>query len=312
MSLSVVHLVRASNGFEPFRAFIESYRRVPAGTEHELAVVLKGFPDREATEPYRALAQECEHWIEISDEGFDLDAYRKAAERLRHEKLVFANSFTILTTVGWLAAMADVGNDPHVGAVSPTGSWGSQASHARWGFGHGLGGAYRHVWDREEAERIFCKLSPPTQPTGGKLKTFQDTIYGLAIYTVSFASFPAPHLRSNCMLVDRVLWLRIAPRETLHDKLEAYRFESGRRGMTERLKGLGLRVLVVGRDGNGYEPERWPASRTFWQSNQENLLVGDNQTAIYQNGNRQLRTVLSSYAWGHDADPGDARVSSPA
>src|SRR5665213_1673531 len=45
----VVHLVRAANGIEPFRAFLESYVRHPAGLQHELVLLFKGFSsDREA------------------------------------------------------------------------------------------------------------------------------------------------------------------------------------------------------------------------------------------------------------------------
>jgi hypothetical protein len=69
---------------------------------------------------------------------------------------------------------------------------------------------------------------------------------------------------------------------------------------------MGLNVLVVGRDGRAYSPEEWPQSNTFWQSNQENLLVADNQTRSYSNGSDYTRLVLAHYAWGRRASPADA------
>jgi hypothetical protein len=118
---------------------------------------------------------------------------------------------------------------------------------------------------------------------------------------VQFADFPSPHLRTNALLVDRERWLDVC-RPSPRDKLAAHRLESGRRGITARLTAMGLRVVVVGRDGRAYERSQWPDSRTFWQSSQENLLVADNQTRAYADGDAQRRRVLSGYAWGFQAN----------
>ena len=41
--ICVVHLVRKKNGMEPFRSFLESYLENPAGVDHELLILYKGF-----------------------------------------------------------------------------------------------------------------------------------------------------------------------------------------------------------------------------------------------------------------------------
>ncbi len=80
VDLCVVHLVRRANPLDAFKRFLDSYRRHPTGAPHRLAVLLKGFDDEAAAEPYRALgADVCDHWLEMPDEGFDLGAYRHAA-----------------------------------------------------------------------------------------------------------------------------------------------------------------------------------------------------------------------------------------
>jgi len=86
-------------------------------------------------------------------------------------------------------------------------------------------------------------------------------------------------------------------------KLSAYRLESGNDSVTNQVLRLGLRVLVVGRDGEAYEPARWHLSNTFWQSREENLLVADNQTEAYLLSDSARRSELSEYAWGHFARP---------
>ena len=45
-------------------------------------------------------------------------------------------------------------------------------------------------------------------------------------------------------------------------------------------------------------------SETFWQGEQDNLLVADNQTESYQRGDPGRRYALSTFAWGERAKPG--------
>jgi len=75
---------------------------------------------------------------------------------------------------------------------------------------------------------------------------------------------------------------------------------------------MGLGVVVVGRDGRGYEKERWAESETLWQGQQRNLLVSDNQTRQYAEADALGRAWLSRTAWGERAAPeppdGDARA----
>ena len=117
-----------------------------------------------------------------------------------------------------------------------------------------------------------------------------------------FAPFPNYHLRTNAFMASRETLSRIklAP---LRMKHSAYKFESGKEGLTSQVRRLGLQVLVVGRDGQGYEPERWHLSNTFWQSTEENLLIADNQTELYLSGDAARRAELSHYAWGDFARP---------
>jgi hypothetical protein len=94
---------------------------------------------------------------------------------------------------------------------------------------------------------------------------------------------------------DLFLSLRTGPLAT---KRDAERFESGRRGMTRQVLARGLAVRVVGRDGVGYDPASWAASRTFRSGVQENLLVGDNRTRQFGDADPATRQMLAALAWG--------------
>jgi hypothetical protein len=120
--------------------------------------------------------------------------------------------------------------------------------------------------------------------------------------SVAYRQFPAPHLRTNGFVIARDTWLSLCSRR-LANKTAAYRLESGRCGMAARLQARGLRVLVAGRDGRTFDPPEWPTSRTYWQGDQENLLIADNRTDQYQRADFDARQALSRYAWGSEASP---------
>jgi hypothetical protein len=122
-----------------------------------------------------------------------------------------------------------------------------------------------------------------------------------ALRRVTFEPFPAAHVRTNAFCVPRAVMLRVDPGRQ-RDKVDAYRFESGRRSFTHQVARLGLRTLVAGRDGGLYEPRDWPRSLTFWQRDQEQLLVADNQTRAYDRGEPDVRAALAGLAWGPMAD----------
>lgn len=44
-SISVAHLIRRGNDAGCLERFLQSYRKHPAGIDHELIFLLKGFPD---------------------------------------------------------------------------------------------------------------------------------------------------------------------------------------------------------------------------------------------------------------------------
>jgi hypothetical protein len=276
-------------------------------------VVFNGFhADQDCTPWQLALEHVTHDELRLTAPVLDLAAYREAVERVPARSYCFLNSYSAILQDGWLELMRSLARRPRVGAVGASGSWGSQFSHLRYQLG--LGGPYRHVFpDRQTTDHVFAGLSgdvPATSSSASRVTLALAAVKAVILYAAAFPAFPSPHLRTNCVLVERDVWLRVtrAPR----DKLAAYRLESGRRGITARLEAIGLRALVAGRDGRAFEPSEWAASGTFWQGNQENLLVEDNQTRAYIQGDEAVRRVLSGYAWGPQADPGDALQTSDA
>lgn len=269
--ICVVHLVRKCNGIEPLQRFLESYRLHPAGMQHDLLFILKGFDDEILPEEYRSLLNEYPHqviWVE--DQGFDIVPYIAAARKLEQRYLCFFNSFSVILGDEWLAKLYRQVTVPGVGIAGASGSWES---------------IYTNCCAEHFEERL---------PFAKRLARFYD----LWVRKRFFPPFPNPHLRTNGLIISRELLNSVAGKRRIRTKLDAHRFESGRDGLSDSVRTMGLSLVVVGRNGRGYSVEEWPQSNTFRLGNQDNLLVGDNQSQGYDSTGSEEQIPLSSQAWG--------------
>lgn len=301
--IAVVHLVWGPLGVAPLRRFVESYRAFDAGAEHELVVLLNGV-EQATRGPLLQELDGVEHrLLETEAPVQDLAAYAWAGRRLEHERLCFLNSYSTIRAQGWLAKLDRALEQPRAGAAGASGSWGSIHSYLR--FSLGLGGPYARVFeDRQATSATLEAIAEQRETAAPKPRRIPVVTYAAAVLHQAhgFTPFPARHLRTTGFMLRRELFasLRLPPLERKND---AYRLESGRRSISAQIARQGLELLVVDREGRSFAATDWAASRTFWQGQQENLLVADNQTASYEQGDARVREVLARYAWGELADP---------
>jgi hypothetical protein len=314
--IAVVHLVWGPLGPEPLREFLGSYRRHAAGIDHELVVLFNGV-SREQRDELVAELEGIEHRLLTLEEPVqDLLAYRQAAQRLDHECLCVLNSYSVILAPNWLAKLADALDQPAAGLAGATGSWASLRSLALNALS--LPNAYRGVApERRLAFELFEELERELE--GGdvsrsldsgaqgrsparSMRAALDVLQSTSAQVLRFESFPAAHLRTNGFMVRRAVFAEVRI-GTLSRKMDAYSLESGRNSLTRQVRGMGLRPLVVDREGAPHNAQDWAQSRTFWQGDQEKLLIADNQTRIYANGGLDRRRLLSALAWGKRADP---------
>jgi hypothetical protein len=333
---AVVHLVWGPLGVEPLRAFLRSYHAHDAGAPHELVVVFNGVPRGDADragasaparadltggietpgrEAFLAELEDTPHrLIELERPVQDLAAYALLFERLEHSRLCFLNSYSEILSADWLAKLDHALDQPQAGLVGATGSWASVHSgvlHALF-----LPNQYRGVLPpkkvaREQFREIELERNgrgrqtdrePPRRSLARAVLATLKTFPAMPEQLLRFESFPAHHLRTNAFMAERSILqnLRLG---RIERKMDAYLLENGRNSFTRQVQRMGLRTLVVARDGSLYDQERWPLSRTFWQCDQEGLLIADNQTRSYANGGIDRRRLLSAFAWGEQADP---------
>ena len=219
-----------------------------------------------------------------------VESYRRTAESFPHDLIVIFKGFDIgeeawalealagvrFQRVDWPDVEFDLGPYLHFGRSLPYRYF-----------------CFLNSWSYILAENWLTKLSDALRElpqagvvgaTGSWLSIFGDR------------PFPNHHLRTNSFLISKELLcqLRSWP---MRDKLDTYRFESGANGMTSQLLELGLEPYVVDCHGRGWRKEEWNKSRTYCSSDQEGLLIADNQTNAYQYGISRRRRRLMRSAW---------------
>lgn len=308
--IAVVHLVWGPLGPAPLREFLRTYNAYEAGASHELVIVFNGVAslggDPGARDALMVELQGTPHrLIALERPVLDLVAYRHAARALDHEHICVLNSHSRLRSAGWLGLIEEALRKPNVGLAGATGSWASLRSYALRQLG--LPSPYHRVWpDRSRTFSQFRALHTERTdgPSARSPLAFLHTARALTDMTIGFSQFPAPHLRTNAFMTKRQL-LSQALSQDLRRKVGAHRLESGRRSITAQIERAGMRVLVVDSAGQTFEPPEWSDSKTFWQADQEGLLVADNQTETYQSADGARRLLLAQYAWGERAAPSE-------
>ncbi|WP_426052968.1 hypothetical protein, partial [Bacillus sp. DC4300-2b2] len=142
--------------------------------------------------------------------------------------------------------------------------------------------------------KLASNLSAPGVGLVGATSSFES----MRSADIAFPSFPNPHIRSNAFMISRKLFCTVTHDVRITDKLSTHNFESGSQGLTRKILSMGLRPILVGRNGRGYSIENWATSGTFRQARQENLLVADNQTRLFANLPFFEKSRLAAMAWG--------------
>lgn len=276
-SVCVAHLVWGPLGINPFKRFVSSYRQKSGGLPHRLLVIFNGLRnEKELAEYQRELEGLSYDSLVLPRAVFDIPAYYAAAESAAEEYVCFLNSYSVPLDEEWLLKLYRKMVEPGVGIVGATSSYQSLYSSVKLSM-HSIDGRYT-----------------PRRIAGEALRRLI-----LSRYKSYFDPFPNPHMRTNAFMMKRKLMLKVR-RGRLRTKMDTIRFESGKQGLTRQVEAMGLRPLVVGRDAQAYEKERWFESETYKSGTQSNLLVSDNRTEQYLEADAQERRLMIINAWGEE------------
>lgn len=330
-SIGVVYLARFADGPVAFARFADSYRKHAAGSDHDLIVLFKGFPDPSQTRVARDVFRGIPHIsVELDDTGFDIGSYLAVSKCVTHRYLLFFNTYTELLADGWLTHYRSHALREGVGIIGAMGSYESLYSSFGliqsiiWMCNH-LGVAYDEALYRYFGFIIdlYCKNwiggAPKTnssvlQRVRAELKAREIllkcycywwylTLPGNVFSDYGrFSTFPNPHIRSNGFMIRRDM-LSSWDVSDIQSKLDACAFESGADSLTNKVRKAGYAAITVDRFGQGYDVNEWPRARLFRLADQGGLLISDNQTKQYAEMSEGARAAHRRMTWGDFLDP---------
>ena len=279
-TIQVIYLSWIPYGIEEIQGFLDSYLQYDAGAVHQLFIVFNGVQQGEEHLPFLQYAQNRLGYpvkYMLLQSGQDIEAYYKAARELDSEYLLFLNTFSRILANDWLKKYTTVFLEhANTGLVSASGSYLSYTSAV----------FIKNKWGWEPGKGIHHHFT--------KYKLFAKSFFYWRLF---FKSFPNPHIRTNAFMLKKHHLLSIHP-GVLTTKFKAYQFESGRKGLTAFFLKKQMDIFVLGKNGMAYPVSQWPNSNTFWIHNQENLLISDNQTRIYDQATEANKKMLTKLAWG--------------
>ena len=279
INVSVVYLAWLPFGIGYFKQFINSYLKYDAGYPHDLIIAFNGVaidhPDKKET--YIEYLQnngihnyKCLYF----KAGQDVETYRKVAAALNSDYVLFFNTYTQVKASNWLRFYID-NQSENIGIIGATGSY---ASYLR---------------------SINMKIKRDFFSDASMKKKFGYIKYILKLnllFRYKFGKYPNPHIRTTAFFIKRELFCDLYFKKP-KNKTEAYFFENGTKGLTKQILNRGLHCIIIDKSGKSYPIEQWPNSFTFWQGNQENLLISDNQTLKFEQGSPELKKILCREAW---------------
>jgi hypothetical protein len=338
-SIGVVYLAWHALGRATFERFAESYRRQPAGRDHDLIVIYAGFKEQQELKAAASVFRDIPHTsLELTDVKFDIAYYLETVRRVPHKYLCFLNTYTELTTANWLSYLYTHASRDEVGIVGASGSYQSlfdtNGFYQKIVWLYGLSGKkvsesaahYFNFIIKHNCPAAIVEAPPQLPPhridrwmaqTARLISDRQRdvefcahweklTAPGAAFeYCRRFPVFPNPHIRSNGFMVRR---LRLVPFEPsqIQTKMDACAFESGLDSLTAQLRRAGLAAIVVTNDGEGYDVPDWWRSNTFCLGDQSKLLLTDNRTREFASISPGMRTVCIRVTWGDYLGPAPA------
>ncbi len=277
--IAVIYLMWLPYGQSYLQSFVASYLAQPAGHAHTLYILFNGTKDPQEIDACRQLLKQAGISYEELEipQGQDITAYFFASGRVSAEYILFLNTYSRFLHPQWLAKYVHaLSATPNTGLVGATASCQSYYSSV----------FQKHPW-KWEGEKGFAY----------NFRKYKLFLKAMAYWYFLFQPFPAPHIRSNAFLISRKLFQQVAAR-AIRNKMAAYQFESGRKSMTNEVLRRGYQAVVVDCRGETHEVIDCKKRPIFWNGNQEDLLVSDNQTTLYQEADTESRKIFRTLAWG--------------
>ncbi len=284
--IDVLYLARGHDyGLPAVYAFLQSYLKYQAGCEHKFTIIAKAWEDKsDEFTMLLALAKQVQaDVIELPDDGFDLMAYVRAAERLEGSHMMCFGTSTLIQHENWLAPFKKHSEEnPNLKLLGSFASWFKIASILYF-IQKDVKVEDQEYYKKKYQDAINCELSNPFD-------------------------FPNYHIRSNGFFVDRKQYLAFMQGKDVRYKLDAHQLESGKNGLTAHFLKQGFDVAVVNKNGELFSKEDWDISHTFACANTDESFISDKQSREGGRLQEHRKHMFSNTIWGYPVYRKDYRT----
>ena len=255
-----------------FSRFVDSYKKHPAGYEHDLFIIKKGFQEHEET--WNAWSRQLDgipFQTRVCPEHCYPTGYiRDFLEEFPEYYILTCVASSEILVDGWLDLFLRHANPNRI--LSPMWHytrvpWWTQTPLTWKSFLRSSRTTRRQWW----LQFWGCDV---------ELQDWQvwwlENFYPCSLYLRAVFMTP-PHI------LEKIYWPR---KENVFSKCDDYLFEFGKFGMIVQALLAGLEPLVVRADGQSYAIEEWHRSNTFiekwnvpnWVGEYKNIIIGDYRT----------------------------------
>jgi hypothetical protein len=296
-----------------FSRFVESYKLHPAGLEHDLIIIRKGFGEHELewkswSSLLNGITYECRSF---PDEHYTFGYMRLVIEEHPERYILFLLSSCEILVDNWLSLFMK-----HAGIKKVLGCGGTYSS---------LNAVFldkRRItcspFSISVLRNNFCRKCCPHGITTTNIKSlinrFKFNIklrlrrFGVIskherFCRANFYPFPNPYLHTAKFMIpphflDNIShWPEVS---SISSKNTEFLFESGKQSLTNQAIRAGYEVLVIGADGVAYPIDKWKESKTFFSYNQENTVIGDHYNRCYEAASNKIKKNMELLSYGAD------------
>ena len=245
-------------------SFIKNYKKYKAGKKHKLIICFKGSFNSSLEKKIKKLIYpyKFEKYIDRNVNDYDWGSYKRIAAFNKDKRLFFFNCHSYPISNNWLRKFYN--NFGYKVVLSPTGSFQSLATSC-------FNGLYFNNF----------------------IKSFYYGVMNLRY----FKFFPNPHLRSNCFMIYAKDLIDLNIIKCRH-KIDTWKNESGRNGMTQQLLKKGFRIYIINKKGKKIDMNKWKKSETYAYKEQSQLIIEDKHTREYSKLHEEKKIIYTLNCWG--------------
>ncbi|MBR6162847.1 hypothetical protein IKQ26_03010 [bacterium] len=265
-------------GFSAFEKFLKSYEKFPAGVEHNLIILLRGYENN--SEEYEKIKEICRQkkikTIDTTDTGYDFGAYLEGAKQSFSEYIFCMNTTCEIMTENWLKKLFSAVNEKYKLA--------------------GVCGSFELCPKFINDFRLADSFKDKIKVFFHKINIFR--IVYRYYFTDKTEGFPNYSVRTSAFLIDRNLLIKYFEENDLpKTKLESYEIENGKNSLSKFVIKSGYEICVVDKSGKIFEKENFDKSNTY-RSEINNYIIKDRQIENYEKTNWLFKKYLKKICWG--------------